>query len=144
MTDRLRIPFFLLRLSIAVFLLQWTIEKFVRPEHTRDIFKWMYNLQIDPAWAPIMGAVELVIVLSFLAGFQKRISYALVFVMHFISVSSTWEIMLHPYTSPVPGRNLYMTAVPVLVAMGMLYRLRDLDSLWSVDAWRAARSANAA
>ncbi len=139
MTDRLRVPFFVLRLSIGIFLLQWTIEKFVRPDHTSDIFKWMYNFQLDPSWSPFLGAIELLIVLAFIAGFQKRISYAIVFAMHLISVASTWNIMLHPYTSPVPGRNLYMTAVPVLVAMAMLYRLRDLDSLWSVDAWLAER-----
>lgn len=98
----LRVPLMLLLLRIGIFVVMfiWTIDKFVRPEHASKIFAGFYgiaNLGNLPLY--LIGTIELVILLAFLAGFQKRFSYGFVLLLHGISTLSSFKQYL---TSPVP------------------------------------------
>lgn len=133
-----RLPYALLaiRITSGLFLLQWAIEKFVKPEATINIFSHFYGIgNLSATAAYILGSLQLVIVLAFLAGFRKRISYGLCFLMHFVSTASTWSYLINPYEK---SNHVFFTAVPVLAAMWALYYLRDLDSI-SVDTKRSTK-----
>ena len=137
----LQISLLAIRATIAFFLLQWVMDKFLDPDHTARIFAFFYKLPIDVSLSPIIGTVQLVLVAAFLAGFSRRTSYGLVAVMHTVTTVSTWRSIIMPFAE---GNNqLFTTGVPVLAACWALYALRDRDRLFSIDAWRESRTKEA-
>ncbi len=130
MNEKLTTPLFILRISIGIFLLQWGIEKFVIPDTTAAIFGHFYNIEgLSATVAMVLGILQCLVAAAVITGFQKRFSYLLAFLIHAVSTLSTWNNLLHPYD---PGNHLFMTGVPVLAAMWLLYTMRDADTKWSV------------
>lgn len=78
----------------------------------------------------ITGVIMMALLVAFLIGFKKRISYGLVMVLHGIGT-----LMTVPYL--IPGTEnfniLFLAAVPALMAMVLLYCLRTEDTLLAVD-----------
>ena len=127
--DRLPRALLLLRLGVFVVMFIWTIDKFVRPEHTAKIFANFYfigGLGNLPVY--LIGAVEMAILLGFLAGFKKRFTYGFVLLLHGISTLSAFKQYINPFEGP---NLLFFAAWPMLAACFALYTLRDLDTLWS-------------
>ena len=127
--DRLPRALLLLRLGVFVVMFIWTIDKFVRPEHTAKIFANFYfigGLGNLPVY--LIGAVEMAILLGFLAGFKKRFTYGFVLLLHGISTLLAFKQYINPFEGP---NLLFFAAWPMLAACFALYTLRDLDTLWS-------------
>lgn len=128
--DRLPLSLLLLRLGVFVVMFIWTIDKFIRPEHAAKIFAGFYfigGLGALPVY--LIGALELVILLGFLAGFKKRFTYGFVLVLHGISTLSAFKQYLNPFDGP---NLLFFAAWPMLAACFALYALRDRDTLWTL------------
>jgi hypothetical protein len=131
----------LLRLSVFVVMLMWILDKFVRPAHTATIYKAFYKAFYRlPLSAPslfyLLGALELVLIVGFVLGVQKRLTYGVVTVFHGISTLSTFS----QYLAPFQGANLlFYAAWPMLAACVTLYALRDLDTLGVVEQWSRPR-----
>lgn len=129
--DRLPRALLMLRLGVFVVMFIWTIDKFVRPEHSAKIFASFYfigGLGNLPVY--LIGAVEMTILLGFLAGFKKRFTYGFVLLLHGISTLSAFK----QYLSPFEGPNLlFFAAWPMLAACFALYSLSDLDTLWALE-----------
>lgn len=123
---RLAISLLMLRLGIFVVMLAWTIDKFVRPDHAAGVFSGFYGISgLDAPLAYVLGALELVLLLAFVAGVARRWSYGMVLVLHAVSTLSSWSQYLHPFE----GANLlFFAAWPMLAACGGLYLLRDWDA----------------
>lgn len=124
MTEKQKIEWslLLLRLGVFVVMLAWTIDKFTTPEHAARVFENFYS--IGGLGAPVMmvvGAVELLIIVAFVAGLWKRFTYGFVMVFHGISTLSSWK----QYTIDI--NLLFFAAWPMLAACVALYLLRDLD-----------------
>lgn len=134
---RLHVSLLVLRLAISWFLLQWAVEKFVKPDVSAKIFAGFYKIPLDVGIAPVVGSIQLLIVLAFLIGFMKSVSYGLVAVMHSVTTLSTWKSLVMPFAEG--SNHLFTTGVPVLAACWILFALRDQDVMFSVDAWRAGR-----
>ena len=117
-----------LRLGVFIVMLMWTLDKFVNPAHSAGVFENFYGLS---GWGPtvfmIIGALELVLLIGFVIGFQKRITYGLVFVIHAVSTLSTWKLYLDPFNN-----LLFFAAIPMLAACWALYSLRDMDTRFTV------------
>lgn len=79
----------------------------------------------------IIGLLQLLVVLAFIAGFMKRISYGIVLLLHSVSTLSSWQQYLDGFNN-----LLFFAAWPMLAACIALYMLRDLDTRWTVDARR--------
>jgi hypothetical protein len=127
----------ILRLSLAVFLLQWSIEKFIVPEAAIRIGQNFYGVALGAASVAILGALETLVALALLFGIYRRLSYGLAALIHAVSVVATWRQLLHPYGA---GQNhLFIAGVPVLAAFILIYMLREWDG-YSVEGWRKARS----
>src|SRR5262249_46760815 len=127
---RVRLPLLLLRLSVFVVMLAWPLVKFVDPARSAGIFKKFYHL--PDIGAPItytLGGLEVLLLLGFVAGFQKRLTYGAVLLFHAISTVSSYQ----QYVSAFEGNNLlFYAAWPMLAACFALYALRDLDTLGTV------------
>jgi len=127
---RVRLPLLLLRLSVFVVMLAWTTMKFVDPARSAGIFKKFYHLpDIGTAITYTLGGLEVLLLLGFVAGFQKRFTYGAVLLLHAVSTLSSYQ----QYISPFQSYNLlFYAAWPMLAACFALYVLRDLDTLCAV------------
>jgi len=137
LNDRNRVAVALLVLRVTVFLVMliWTIDKFVRPSHAASVYEHFYFLRgLGPATIYAIGAVELVVLIGFVIGFVPRLTYGLVLLFHAVSTLSSFRQYLHPFESV---NLLFFAAWPMLAACFALYYLRDLDTLWSVCGRRA-------
>lgn len=115
-----------LRLGVFVVMLFWTLDKFVQPGHAAAVFENFYFLSgLGAAIFYIVGALEMILIIGFLVGYQKRVTYGLVFLLHAISTLSSWQQYLNPFEN-----LLFFAAWPMLAACFALYSLRDLDTRW--------------
>ncbi len=131
MTRNLKLPLFLTRLSIAIFLLPWVLLRLTKVEAGSGLFEKYYFIKDMPNSVALLIAIFwAVLLLAFVSGFKKRISYGLVLALHAIGT-----ILTIPYL--IPGTEnfkiLFMAAIPTIAAMGLLYILRDQDTLLTID-----------
>lgn len=120
---------FTLRLGVFIVMLMWTLDKFVNPQHSAAVFENFYGLGgFGPGIFMAIGALQLALVLAFVAGFRKRFTYGAVFLLHGVSTLSSWQQYLDGFNN-----LLFFAAWPMLAACYTLYILRDLDTRWTVD-----------
>lgn len=127
---RLAVSLFLLRISTFLVFGMWTLDKFLNPEHGSSIFERYYQIPgLSTAVVYVIGAIQAAIVLAFLVGFKKRLSYGLMLLMHLVSTVSAWNKYLDPWVVP---NLLFYAAFPMLAAIITLYLLRDEDTFLTV------------
>ena len=129
-TNSLKISLLLLRVSVFLVFFMWTINKFINPEHAAAVFSRFYFYDgLSAGLAYGIGAIQLVIIVFFLLGIKKQLSYGAVFLMHLISTLSSYERYFDPWTSP---NLLFFAAWPMLAAIAALYLLREEDTLLTI------------
>ncbi len=128
--DRLPLALLALRIGVFIVLLMWTIDKFVNPVHAGKVYtKFYFIAGLDSTAFLIIGAVELALILAFVAGFQKRITYGAVLLIHTISTLSSYQQYMEPFAKV---NIFFFTAWPMLAACFALYLLRESDTKWTV------------
>jgi putative oxidoreductase len=128
--NRVGIALLVLRLTVFLVMLIWTIDKFVRPDHAASVYERFYFLRgLGPAVMYVIGLVELAILVGFVIGFAPRLTYGLVLLFHAVSTLSSFRQYFHPFENV---NLLFFAAWPMLGACFALYYLRDLDTLWRV------------
>lgn len=116
-----------LRLGVFVVMLMWTLDKFVNPTHAAGIFANFYNLEgLGSALFYVIGALELALILAFVAGIAKKWTYGAIFLLHAVSTLSAWQFYLGF------SNLLFFAAWPMLAACYALFVLRDHDTLMTV------------
>jgi hypothetical protein len=129
-SNRIGVALLVLRVTVFVVMLIWTIDKFVRPAHAISVYEYFYFLHgFGPAVIYSIAVAELLLLLGFVIGFAPRFTYGVVLLLHAVSTFSSFHQYLHPYEGP---NILFFAAWPMLGACFSLYYLRDLDTLWSV------------
>lgn len=128
---RLSVALLLLRLSVFLVMLMWTIDKFVRPEHARGVYEHFYAIGgLGTGVFYAIGVIELAILIGFVLGFKKRWTYGAVLIFHAVSTLASFA----QYLAPFEGSNLlFFAAWPMLAACFTLYYLRDRDTRWTID-----------
>jgi putative oxidoreductase len=126
--DRLPIALFLLRVSVFVVMLVWTLDKLVHPDHAAGVFEAFYFLPgLGPTTLRLVGFAELLLILGFVAGLARRFTYGAVLVLHGVSTLSSFRQYLDPFAN-----LLFFAAWPMLAACVTLYLLRDEDTFATV------------
>lgn len=129
-THTLRLPLFLTRLSIFLFMLPWQIMRFTKPDVINNISNKYYKFSMPEIGSTITGVLMIALLIAFLIGFKKKISYLLVLILHGIGTAMTIPNLI----PGIEGYNqLFLAAIPALGAMLLLYCLRDEDTMLSVD-----------
>lgn len=126
--NRLQWSLFSLRLGVFIVMMMWTLDKFVNPAHSGKVFEVFYGISgLNETIAFVLGGLQFILVVAFLLGIQKRISYGLIFIMHGLST-------LSPYNQYLDGFNhlLFFAAWPMWAACFALYLLRDEDVKFTV------------
>jgi len=128
--NRLTLSLFALRVTVALVMLVWNLDKFINPQHAAKVYESFYLLSgLGSVVMYAIGAVEIVIVVAFLLGVMKRFSYGMVLLLHAISTFSSYKQYLAPYD----GANiLFFAACPMLAACLALYLLRDEDVMFTI------------
>ena len=129
-SNRIGVALLILRVTVFLVMLVWTIDKFVEPQHASKIMEHFYFIKgVSNSMIYIIGLIELGGLSAFIVGFAKRWSYGLVLLFHAVSTLSSYKQYLHPLVAP---NILFFAAWPMLGACFALYYLRDLDTLWIV------------
>ena len=129
MNERLTWSLLSLRLTVFLVMFMWTLDKLINVGHAKKIYEHFYFLSgLGDFIMYGIAIIELVIILAFLIGFKKRISYGLILIFHFISTISSYQQYLNPFEN-----LLFFAAWPMLGACISLYLLRDYDTKWTVD-----------
>ncbi|KTD23082.1 hypothetical protein [Legionella israelensis] len=128
---KLAISLFSMRITVFIVMLMWTVDKLVRPEHASTVYETFYGLSgIMGHMMQAVGVLELILILGFLLGLFKSITYLLVLIFHTISAFST----IGAYFTPFTGNHLlFFAALPMWAACLSLYLLRDKDTLLSLS-----------
>jgi putative oxidoreductase len=130
--DRVGVALLVLRFTVFLVMLIWTIDKFVRPAHAISVYEHFYFLRgLGPAIIYLIGVAELVLLLGFVIGFAPQLTYGIVLFLHAVSTFSSFRQYFHPFEGP---NILFFAAWPMLGACFALYYLRDLDTIWRVGA----------
>lgn len=132
MTQGERIEWSLLSLRLGVFVVMfaWTIDKIVNPEHASKVYENFYFIGgMQDMIMHIIGVAELALIIAFLAGAWKRVTYGAVLILHGISTLSSWK----QYTIDI--NLLFFAAWPMLAACIALYLLRDLDTKCTIESF---------
>ena len=116
----------LLRLSIAVFMLVWSVEKLVKPEGYVKIFQYFYGLSFDIGTVYAIGIVQTAIVIAFAIGLFRTTTYGLMVLMNAITLVVSLPQILDPYGGQT--NHLFAASVPVLAACVVLFLLREQDN----------------
>jgi hypothetical protein len=128
--NRIGVALLVLRVTVFLVMLIWTIDKFVRPIHAASVYEHFYFLRgLGPPMIYSIGIAELVLLIGFVIGFAPRLTYGLVLLLHAVSTFSSFRQYLHPFEGP---NILFFAAWPMLGACFTLYYLRDLDTLFTL------------
>ena len=127
----LELSLFLIRITTAVFMLIWAVDKIVNVKHAQAVFGAFYAWKdASPQILLGIGIVQVVILLAFAAGILKFWTYGAVFLMHAASTLVGWSKMIPPY-GPTASMTFW-AAVPVLAGILALFLLRDRDRMLAV------------
>src|SRR5258708_32783446 len=76
----------ILRLFLAIFLLQWSIEKLILPNAAASIARSFYGATLPVSASYALGVAGLILSLAPLFGFYRSISYGLSLPGHTVTV----------------------------------------------------------
>lgn len=128
MPNRLGVSLFLLRASVFVVMILWSIQKLVAPEAAAGIFESFYY--IGGLTAPLLYTIavaQMVVEVAFVLGVLRFWTYGFVLVTHAFSTLSSWQQYLQPLDN-----MLFLAAVPMLAACVALFLLREQDNFLSL------------
>ena len=129
--NKLQLSLLLLRLAVFLVMFMWTIDKFVNPGHAAKIYeKFYYIAGLESVVIYAIGAIEIIILLLFLAGYKKTYTYGAVLAFHAVSTMSSFKQYLAPFEGP---NLLFFASWPMLAACLALFLLRDRDRMLSVS-----------
>ena len=126
--NRLQWSLLSLRVTIFIVMFVWTLDKFVNPAHGMAIFEKFYGIGGVPEMAVyVMGALQLALVLAFLAGLAKKYTYGPIFILHGGSTLSSFPQYLDAF-----NHLLFFAAWPMWGACFVLFLLRDADTKFAI------------
>ena len=94
-----RIPaaLLILRFFLAIFLLQWSIEKLILPSAAASVARNFYGVTLPVSASYALGVAELILSLALLLGFYRTISYGLSLLVHTVTVVVSWRQLFDPW-----------------------------------------------
>lgn len=125
MPRQLPLSLLLLRISIFVVFLVWTLDKFYNPAHFSGILTAFYGYDGgNETLTYVAGALQMVLNLAFVLGIFKTWTYGAIMVFHAGSTILPFAQYMQPFDN-----LLFFAAWPMLAACIALFLLRDYDTL---------------
>jgi hypothetical protein len=123
---------FAMRIGLAILFLVWALDKLVNVEHAKAVFAGFYGQNAETMSSALpyaLGAVQLILVLAFIAGAFKTITYGALLLMHIATCVVSFKMHMDPFAVP---HILFWANWPILGALIALFLLRDRDRMFSV------------
>ena len=116
-----------MRAGVFIVMFMWTADKFVNPGHSAAVYERFYLIGGlgDMAFL-VIGLLELAVIVGFLLGIRKTLTYGIVLALHAVSTLSSWQQYLGF------DNLLFFAAWPMLAACYALFVLRDLDTKFTL------------
>lgn len=119
-----------LRSTALLVMGMWTADKLLNPAHAAGVYEHFYFLGAPSALVMKgLGVGEMLLLIGFGIGWQKRWTYGVVLLLHAVSTFSAYRVYLHAFEG---SHLLFFAAWPMLAACLSLYLLRDRDTLMSL------------
>src|SRR3989454_4728460 len=136
-----RIPaaLLILRFFLAIFLLQWSIEKLILPDAAARIARSFYGVTLPVEGSYALAIAELIVSLALLLGFYRTVSYGLSLLIHTVTVVVSWRQLFDPWGLAKVGSHLWVSTWPTWGGFAALFLMREWDT-WTLDGWRQSRS----
>ena len=125
---KVSISLFLLRITVALVMAVWAIDKIINPGHAGAVFSNFYGIEVSASGLAVIGGLQLVVVVAFVAGLFRTVTYGAVLLMHAGSTLSSWRQYLEPF-----DHLLFFAAWPMLAGCLALFLLRTDDVLFSLQ-----------
>ena len=124
--NKLQWSLFFLRLGVFIVMFVWTLDKFINPAHTGKVFEHFYGVSMTNHFITYaLASIQLLLIVAFITGIKKRLTYGLILLMHTGSTLSAYAIYMNPFAN---NNLLFFAAWPMLAACITLYLLRDADT----------------
>ncbi|MEM5530459.1 hypothetical protein WN093_16690 [Gammaproteobacteria bacterium AS21] len=125
--NRLQWALLILRITVFIVMFVWILDKFFHPEHTMKVLKGFYNIDnFSETIIYLLGAIQSLLMLLFLAGIKKTVTYGIVLILHTISTLAAYNLYIDIFNN-----LLFFAAWPMLGACITLYLLRTADTKFS-------------
>lgn len=112
----------ILRVSMALFLCLWGVDKLVAVNDSQRIFERFYGVAAGPSLVQLAGAAEIVLALALGAGVLRRPVAWTVLVVNLVSTLASWRQILDPWglfgLGP-GGTHLFLASI-VLTAVSVV------------------------
>ncbi len=106
----------------------WTVDKFINPAHATAILERFYFIGGASEMVVLaIASAEMLLILAFVAGMWKKITYGLILLFHGLTTLASWNSYIPPDVSLT-----FFAAWPMFAASIALYMLRDLDVKYSL------------
>src|SRR5438034_10417382 len=114
MSPEKRIPaaLLILRFFLAIFLLQWSIEKLFLPDAAARIARSFYGVTLPVEASYALGIAELIVSLALLLGFYRTVSYGLPLLIPTVTVVVSWRQLFDPWGLAKVGNHLWISTWP--------------------------------
>lgn len=87
----------ILRVSMAIFLFAWGLDKLVAAEGAQKIFESFYRVPGAPSLVQVAGVAEILLALLLGAGMLRRPVAWIVLVVNAVSTFASWRQILDPW-----------------------------------------------
>jgi len=120
-----------LRITIALLVLLWGIDKLVDPAHALRVSDSFYRgLLSHGALMPLLGALQVSLALLAMVGLFRRVVDPLVLLVNLGSMLGVWRSIVDPWGWFLDGTNvLFFPSVIVVAGCLVLIAFRDEESL---------------
>lgn len=126
----LRGALFILRLSLALYLLLLGLGKITMPDQTQSAALALYHLKLSDGAVILLGLSQVALAGVISAGAMRVLSYGLGLFVQTVSTLARYALLFTPFEA---DHLLQFAAIPVLAGFALLFALRDEDSILSLD-----------
>lgn len=112
----------ILRVSMAVFLFLWGVDKLVAVNDSQRIFERFYRVAAGPSVVQIAGVAEIILALLLGVGVLRRPVAWTVLVVNLVSTVASWRQILDPWGTfglGPGGTHLFLASI-VLTAVSVV------------------------
>ena len=128
----------LLRISLALLMLFWGLDKIVNPDHGVAVAEHFYlGILASGAVMPMLGIAQVVLAGLVGVGLFRLYSYAANAIVNGLTLLGVWRSVIDPWGWYLSDTNvLFFPSLIVFAASLALFALRDRETL-TLDAKRA-------
>lgn len=134
----------ILRVGLAWFLLVWGVNKILAPGQYQKIWGYFHGIDIGATAPYVMGGLQVAICLAMIVGLWRKLTYALGFLMHGVTVAVIYASLIAPFVvkDGFPVNRNSAIALAALAGFAALWLLRHRDH-WALDEWLKHRRQSA-